>query len=126
MDRSIQYPASYRSHLRAVLAIARKDARLTLRYPLDSAFQVLQPIIWLTPMYFLGRSFSVGGVSPGFAAYTGVGDYMSFILLGTVLSNFVGTVFWGMGYSLKREMDLGVLESNWLVPVPRPLFLVGQ
>jgi ABC-2 type transport system permease protein len=23
-------------------------------------------------------------------------------------------------------MDTGVLESNWLLPVPRPIFLVGQ
>jgi ABC-2 type transport system permease protein len=51
---------------------------------------------------------------------------MSFILVGVVLSNYISAVFWGMGYALKREMDLGVLESNWLVPVPRPLFLAGQ
>jgi len=28
-------------------------------------------------------------------------------------------VFWGMGLSLKTEMDTGVLESNWMLPVPR-------
>lgn len=123
---TIQYHPTWRSHLRAVLAIATKDAKLRLRYPLDTLFWVLQPIIWLTPLYFLGRSFAVAGTNPGFAAYTGVGDYMSFVLVGTVLSSYVATVFWGMGYSLKNEMDLGVLESNWLVPLPRPLFLVGQ
>jgi ABC-2 type transport system permease protein len=122
----VQYPPTLRSHLRATLAIAKKDAMLRLRYPLDSLFHVLQPIIWLTPLYFLGRSFATAGGNPGFAAYTGVSDYMSFVLLGTILSNFVQTVFWGMGYALKNEMDLGVLESNWLVTVPRPLFLVGQ
>jgi ABC-2 type transport system permease protein len=109
-----------------VVEIALKDARLRIRYPLDTLFSLLQPLIWLTPLYFLGRTFSLGGTSPGFAAYTGVGDFMSFILLGTLLSNYVATVFWGMGYALKREMDLGVLETNWLTPVPRPLFLVGQ
>ncbi len=50
---------------------------------------------------------------------------MSFILLGAVLSDFVAAVFWGMGFSLKEEMDAGVLESNWLAPVPR-LLLVGR
>lgn len=109
-----------------MLAIATKDAKLRLRYPLDSLFSVLQPIIWLTPLYFLGQSFAIGGTNPGFAAYAGVSDYMSFVLVGTVLSNYVHTVFWGMGYALKNEMDLGVLESNWLAPLPRPLFLVGQ
>jgi len=31
-----------------------------------------------------------------------------------------------MGFALKQEMDSGVLETNWLTPMPRPLFLVGQ
>jgi len=31
-----------------------------------------------------------------------------------------------MGYSLKSEMDSGVLESNWITPMPRPLLLVGR
>ena len=51
---------------------------------------------------------------------------MSFILLGTVLTNFINAVFWGMGFSLKEDMDAGVLESNWLTPVPRLLILVGR
>ncbi len=115
-----------RSQLRAVLAIAKKDALHFLRYPLNAAFQVLQPIIWLTPVYFMGRSFAGAGSSGGFAAYAGTGDYMSFIIVGAVLSSYVSAVLWGMGYALKTEMDAGTLESNWLTPVPRPLFLVGQ
>jgi ABC-2 type transport system permease protein len=31
-----------------------------------------------------------------------------------------------MGFSLKNDMDTGVLESNWLAPVPRTLLLVGK
>lgn len=113
------------SHLRAVLAIAKKDALHFFRYPLNAVFRVLQPVIWLTPVYFLGRSFAGAGGS-GFAGYAGTADYMSFVIVGAVLSSFVSSVFWGMGYALKTEMDSGVLESNWLTPVPRPLFLVGQ
>ncbi len=113
------------SHLRAVFAIAKKDALHFFRYPLNAVFRVLQPIIWLTPVYFLGRSFAGAGGS-GFAGYAGTADYMSFIIVGAVLSSFVSSVFWGMGYALKTEMDSGVLESNWLAPLPRPLFLVGQ
>ena len=36
--------------------------------------------------------------------YTGTVDYMSFILLGTVLSQYLSAVLWGMGYSLKNEI----------------------
>jgi ABC-2 type transport system permease protein len=31
-----------------------------------------------------------------------------------------------MGYALKNDMDSGVLESNWLAPIPRPVLLIGH
>jgi len=117
---------SPRSHLRAVLAIARKDWLHFVRYPLNAVFRVVQPIMFLTPIYFLGRSFATPRGNTGFSAYAGTTDFMSFVLVGALLSNYVSAVFWGMGFSLKTEMDSGVLESNWLLPVPRPLFLIGQ
>ena len=126
MQRAQLSEISWKSYLRAALAIAKKDWLHFFRYPLNALFRVIEPIAWLTPVYFLGRSFAGTGGSSGFAAYTGTGDYMSFILLGTVLSNYIAAVFWGMGYALKSEMDSGVLETNWMAPVPRPLFLVGQ
>jgi ABC-2 type transport system permease protein len=74
----------------------------------------------------MGRAFSVNGEAQGFAGYAGTTDYVSFILIGTALSNFIMSVFWGMGYSLKEEMDAGVLESNWLAPVFRPMLPIGH
>jgi ABC-2 type transport system permease protein len=125
MHLSLSRP-TWRSHWHALWAIARKDWRQYWRYPLNALAWVLQPIIWLTPVYFMGQVFSVDGKALGFAAYSGTSDYMSFILLGTALNNFVNAVFWGMGYSLKNDMDSGVLESNWLAPLPRPLLLIGR
>jgi ABC-2 type transport system permease protein len=115
-----------KTQLRALFVIARKDWKVFWRYPLNAISNIFQPIIWITPVYFMGKAFSTNGQAHGFAAYSGTGDYMSFILLGTVLSNFILTVFWGMGYALKNDMDSGVLESNWLTPVPRLLMLVGR
>jgi len=116
----------FRSHWRALFAIARKDWKQYWRYPLNAISSTLQPIVWLTPVYFMGLAFSVNGKALGFATYSGTTDYMSFILLGTALANFINSVFWGMGYSLKNDMDAGVLESNWLAPLPRLLLLVGR
>jgi ABC-2 type transport system permease protein len=62
----------------------------------------------------------------GFAQYSGTSDYMSFLILGAILGNFINAVFWGMGYALKNDMDSGVMESNWLTPVPRLLILIGR
>jgi ABC-2 type transport system permease protein len=115
-----------RTQLRALYVIALKDWKVFWRYPLNAVSNIFQPIIWLTPVYFMGKAFSTNGQALGFAAYSGTSDYMSFILLGTVLTNFILTVFWGMGYALKNDMDAGVLESNWLTPVPRLLILVGR
>lgn len=117
---------TWRSQLRAVGAIAWKNWLHFVRYPLNALFSVLQPLIWLTPIYFLGQSFRTAGGNAGFAAYSGTGDYMSFIIIGSMLSGYVSSVFWGMGFALKNEMDSGAMESNWLTPVPRFAFLIGQ
>src|SRR5215207_3219212 len=117
---------TFATQLRALFVIARKDWKVFWRYPLNAVSNVFQPIIWVTPIYFMGKAFSTKGQATGFAAYSGTGDYMSFILVGTVLSNFILTVFWGMGNALKEDMDAGVLESNWLTPVSRLLILVGR
>ena len=123
--QSLSQP-TLKTQLRALFVIARKDWKVFWRYPLNAVSNILQPIIWITPVYFMGKAFSTNGQATGFAAYSGSGDYMSFILLGTALSNFIMTVFWGMGYALKEDMDAGVLESNWLTPVSRILILVGR
>ncbi len=115
-----------RSHLAALGAIALADWKHFWRYPLNAASRALEPLIWIAPLYFMAQVFSVDGQAQGIAAFTGSTDYMSFVLLGTVLTNFIMAVFWGMGYSLKQDMDTGVLEANWLTPMPRLLLLVGK
>jgi len=117
---------SLASNLRALYMIAAKDWQQFWRYPVNAIGYVLQPLIWLAPVYFMGQAFSVNGQALGFAGYAGTTDYVSFILLGSFLSNYVQSVFWGIGYALKNDMDSGVLESNWLTPVPRPILLIGR
>ena len=126
MNRPGSIQQSWRSYLRVLGAIAKKDAYHFIRYPLNAVFRVIQPIMWLTPIYFMGQSFKTAQGAVGFANYTGTTDYMSFILVGSLLASYISSVFWGMGYALKHEMDQGVLESNWLTPVPRFWFLAGQ
>lgn len=117
---------TFPSHLRALFALIRKDWKQYWRYPLNAVSTMFQPLIWIAPIYFMGQAFSVEGKAHGFAQYSGTTDFMSFILLGTVLESFINAVFWGMGYALKNDMDSGVMESNWLTPIPRLLILIGH
>jgi len=126
MDTQLLSQPSFATKLRALYVIARKDWKVFWRYPLNAVSNIFQPIIWVTPVYFMGQAFSTNGKALGFAQYSGSGDYMSYILLGTALSNFILTVFWGMGYALKEDMDAGVLESNWLTPISRLHILIGR
>jgi ABC-2 type transport system permease protein len=105
--------------------VVRKNWLIFIRYPLNAAFGMLHPLIWLTPIFFLGRSFATAEGNSGFAAYSGTTDYMAFAIVGMVLSGYVSSVFWGMGLSLKNEMDTGTLESNWLTPSSRFGLLLG-
>ncbi|AZR74961.1 hypothetical protein BBF96_15440 [Anoxybacter fermentans] len=104
----------------------RRDYKIFFRYPMNAIFRIVEPVAWLTPIYFMGKGFAINGENVGFAAYTGNGDYMAFIILGVILSSYVSAVLWGIGYSLKQQMDIGVLESNWLTPIPRITHLIGQ
>ena len=58
---------SWNTNLRAVYAVAAKDWRQYWRYPLNAVSSVLQPLVWLTPVYFMGQAFSVNGKALGFA-----------------------------------------------------------
>lgn len=117
---------SFASNLRALYMIALKDWTQFWRYPLNAVGYVLQPLIWITPAVFMGQAFSINGKAEGFAAYSGTSDYVSFMLLGMVMGNIISAVFWGIGYALKNDMDAGVLESNWLTPISRPVMLIGR
>ncbi|WIV11596.1 ABC transporter permease [Proteiniborus sp. MB09-C3] len=116
----------FRNYILAILAITRKDIKVFFRYPVNALFRIVEPIMWITPVYFLAKSFQIAGENVGFAQYTGTTDYMAFLILGSIVSSFVSAVLWGMGFSLKNEMDSGVIESNWLTPVPLWVQLIGR
>lgn len=109
--------------LRARFLISMK---MYFRYPINVIMTIFDPLMWLAPFYFMGKSFSSNGHMPGFEAYTGNSDFVGFLVIGFMVASYVGTAFWSMGFSLSEEMRQGVLESNWSAPVSRITLLVSK
>jgi len=113
-------------HWLVVRAIFRRDFISYFRYPLNFIFSLISPFVWALPVLFMARAFSTGARNEGFAAYTGTSDYVAFFVIGGLVTSYVGSVMWGMGFSLRQEMWQGVLETNWLTPAPIVVQLIGR
>lgn len=100
--------------------------KIYFRYPVNFVMTLFDPLMWLSPFYFMSKTFSTNGRLTGFEKYTGNSDFMSFLVIGYMITSYVSTVFWVVGFSLKEEMRQGVLESNWSAPVNRIVLLVSK
>lgn len=100
--------------------------KIYFRYPLKILQVFVDPIIWLAPFYFMQKTFTSGGNLNGFEQYSGNSDFMGFLVIGYMVTAYINTTFWSLGYNLKDEMWQGVLESNWSAPVNRINLLVSR
>ena len=107
-------------------AVFTKNALEYVRYPMNVFFGLVLPIIWFLPIYFLIVSFAAGGASSGLEAWVGTSSYFSYLPVGLVVGYVIMTIFWNLGFALKRLMDIGMLETVWSCPVPRMTYLVGE
>jgi ABC-2 type transport system permease protein len=111
---------------RSLAAAFRKNALEFVRYPVNMIFSLAMPVIWFIPTYFLIVSFAPDGVSAGLDAWIGESDFFAYLPVGLVVSYVIMTIFWNMGFALKRLMDIGMLETLWACPVPRTVFILGE
>ncbi len=114
------------SQLRVFRTTARKEFLIFTRYPANAVLSLIELLMWLTPLYFMGKAFSVGGHAVGFQGFAGTSDYFSFVMLGAFMSSYIAVAFWGMAYSIEEDMILGVLEPNWVTPANRVSMLLGR
>ncbi|MFW5884261.1 MAG: ABC transporter permease [bacterium] len=110
----------------ALGAVFRKNALEYIRYPMNVFFGLVMPVIWFLPMYFLIVSFAPEGESAGLAAWVGTSNFFAYLPIGLVVSYVLTSIFWNMGFALKRLMDIGMLETIWSCPVSRVVYVVGE
>jgi ABC-2 type transport system permease protein len=113
-------------YLNLFRAIIWKNILEYRRYPMEVVFTFLMPIIWFLPTYFLIVSFAPDGKSVGLASWVGSSNFFSYYMIGLIVAYFMGTIFWGMGFSLKRLMDIGLLETIWACPISKLMYIIGE
>ena len=111
---------------RALGAILVKSFYEFIRYPANFFFALVMPVIWFLPVYFLIVSFAPGGESAGLSAWIGESNFFTYLPMGLLVGYVISQIFWGMGFALKRLMDIGVLETIWSCPVPRYIHVIGE
>ena len=124
------YSASHHNRLGATAAalwgVFKKNALEYVRYPANAFFGLIMPLIWFLPMYLLIISFAPGGESSGLDAWVGTSSFFTYLPIGLVVSGIISTIFWNLGFALKRLMDIGMLETVWSCPVPRMTYIIGE
>lgn len=118
---------SWSSELRVLAAVARKEWLIFRRYPSWIMAILIWPILFPFVYIFTARALSGphGSTLPAFARAAGTTDYVSFIVVGTVLWMWLNMTLWDMGYFLRNEQMHGTLESTWLCPVWRISIMLG-
>jgi len=103
-----------------------KTIRIYLSYPIIMVFWAIFPVLWVFPFLFQGKALVGSASSPAFQQLTGSGNYMAFILIGAMVSNFVFSGLWGVGNSLREETYWGTMEYIIASPTHPLVILIGK
>jgi len=83
-------------------------------------------VLWVFPFLFQGKALVGSGQSAAFQQLTGSGNYMAFILIGAMVSNFIFSGLWGVGNSLREETYWGTMEYIIASPTHPLVILIGK
>jgi len=112
--------------LKVVLAVAKKELKLYLRYPVWVLFDALMPLLWVLSSIIYSKALVGSSYSTYLASLANTGDYVSFIVVGMIVSSFAFSTLWGMSYALRGEQWSGTLETTFLAPCSRFSILLGK
>lgn len=114
--------------LRAFAAAARKELRITRRYPLNYIGGIFWGALLPAVYVLMGRAYSGGNDPRALAAFSeraGTSEVAGFVFVGYAMYMWLSTTLWGPGTSLRREQIQGSLEATFLTPVSRLVLLFG-
>jgi ABC-2 type transport system permease protein len=113
-------------YLRAIWAENVKTWKIELTYRVDFIRSMIEPLIFVLPYILYGIAIIGGRNSESLARLTGTGDMVTFTVIGYLFMGFLNTAVWGMGFALRKEQWYGTLESIFVAPVPRWVYVMGM
>jgi len=126
MMESVYQPSAWRSNLSVVWNEITKNMKFLIAYPIILVFWAIFPIFWFIPFILQGQAFVGGPQSTSFAQIAGTGEYIPFIVIGSVLNSYVNTLLYGMGESIRREAIQGTLDYVLVAPTNKVYVLIGK
>lgn len=113
-------------YLRAMNAENVKEWKIELTYRTDFIRGMLEPLIFVFPYVLFAMALMGGRTSSVLEGLTGVSDGITYTIIGYIFMGFLNTAVWGMGFALRKEQWYGTLESIFVMPVPRWVYVMGM
>lgn len=113
-------------YMRAMNAENVKEWKIELTYKVDFIRGMLEPLIFVFPYVLFAMALMGGRSSSVLEGLTGVSDGVTYTIIGYIFMGFLNTAVWGMGFALRKEQWYGTLESIFVVPVPRWVYVMGM
>lgn len=119
MNRIVHY-------LRAINAENVKEWKIELTYKPDFIRQFFEPFVYLLPYFLYGFALLGGRYSQNLKSITGISDMIAYTFIGYLIMGFLNTACWAMGASLRKEQWFGTLDTIFVAPVPRWVYVAGM
>ncbi|MFW9787377.1 MAG: ABC transporter permease [Candidatus Thorarchaeota archaeon] len=115
-----------RSELRAASALAIKQWKVEFSYPLSVLWFIVMPFLWFIPSLIAGTAITGGSDSVHLAEIAGTTDWLTYIAIGSAYAGLAVSLIWGTGFALRREQNVGTLETLMTTPMKRNTLVWGS
>jgi ABC-type multidrug transport system permease subunit len=115
-----------RAELRAANALAIKQWKVEFSYPLSVLWFIVMPFLWFIPLLLTGVAVSGGTESTFLEGMVGTGDWLSYVAIGNAYAGLAISLMWGTGFALRREQNVGTLETLMSTPMGKGTLVWGS
>ena len=115
-----------KAELRAVNALALKQWQVEFSYPLSVLWFIVMPFLWFIPLILAGTAVTGGTESAVLNDLVGTSNWITYIALGSSYTGLAISLMWGTGFALRREQNVGTLETLMTTPMRRDSLVWGS